>query len=229
MTANRLLIALILATMPLTFAFALDLSWTGSNSKRYETSNPKLLPLLKVVRKDGRCSFATARVPRPSWPGKNVDLFQPKSVTCVGDLVLNAGTLRERKGCGIFYLDANTLRVDPIIRDSDFDIVSESCSAGGFEKLMNSELLGNFKAKDAVFYPRSWFSHESIVILSDNQKFTDWFISTKRRDEEDSKKLLEKKKHQGDPPTYSANYDAPPQQVKSVESDDPLLNSGKSK
>lgn len=135
----------------------------------YVTTQPKLATLAAVVKKDGRCALAAAIALRPEFPGASA--FQPHDVVCVGDITLEANTLREKHGCGAFYLDLNTLLAKPLMgTQADYDVSPKACNSGGFEEVITKVESGRFSP---VFF--QGHSHHTVVIYSTENRFREWF------------------------------------------------------
>lgn len=71
----------------------------------------------------------------------------PKSAVCIGDLIFDKGTLREKSGCTAFIFDANNSTTMPLIPGYGYNIVTgKKCEDGGFEAVMQDTLLTDMRS-----------------------------------------------------------------------------------
>lgn len=183
--------------------YAWDWPWTSAPARTaqaansaenaYQTSNPELKKFLNVGLKDSRCSFITVSWARPTAPPEL--LAQSKNVhslKCAGDITVDAGTLRERTGCGAFILDGNTLQTRPFgasYYHLDFEIVPKPCASGGFQELVSRQTPAG-KIGDLLL--SSDDLTESILIYSQNASYVDWYKDARIAREDQVKKNLQK-------------------------------------
>src|SRR5690348_17139572 len=98
----------------------------------------RLEALRILVQKNEICDFAVASFPKGKLA--NFDHYQPTSVTCVGDITVGAGTLKQQSGCGVFDLNLETgqMRSPAGGYYSNYFAVAEgkTCAKGGFEEIV---------------------------------------------------------------------------------------------
>jgi len=213
---------------------ALSHAW-GLAGEVYESKNPDLAKLVSVVKKDGRCAFATVPWFRPNAPKVQENIFRryATAVKCAGDVVLNEGTLQEKRGCAAFILDADNLQTRALFPDAGFNIVeNKKCSDGGFEQLVKDHKFGTPRSVEASFLMTSdAYGGEAIVVYSDNPKYLTWYKTAKATDEADTRISL--KRHfieQGSYPSYVSGYqDQNPVEIREIHTGDPLLTSPEGK
>lgn len=106
--------------------------------------------LKAVVEKDGRCAFAVVQIPTGDY--RKQESLWPKSVACLGDIVVDEGTMRERSGCGAFYLNSYTLRTTGVGTEGRMKIANgKKCADGGFEEVTGFNLHGYVDEKAGSF------------------------------------------------------------------------------
>lgn len=207
-------------------AFAFDLNIFGS--KPYLTENPELQNQARVVQKDGRCSLATVPWPRPGVPKIQVTNFKhyATAFVCIGDIVLNADTLKQKSGCGAFFLDGDNLQTRPFVDRFGYNIIpNKKCADGGFEELMKDQVIGGLTVETMLFRTVDSFAGEAILIYADNPKYVDWYRAAKTRSEMGVKDAFAKEvKRDGFPKSYSGYQDTKGEAIKEIRSADPLLS-----
>ncbi|HEX7673145.1 MAG TPA: hypothetical protein VF412_03190 [Bdellovibrio sp.] len=103
-----------------------------------------------VIEKDGRCEFAVAQV--PSGDRKEQTMLWPKVVACLGDITVAAGTMNEKSGCGAFYFNPFTLKIDGVGSNGRMKIANgKKCVDGGLEEVMGLNLIGYVDEKAGSF------------------------------------------------------------------------------
>jgi hypothetical protein len=222
---------LLFALIPFAFlvslsANALDLGKLLGKSETYSTKLPELQKSVQVVIKDNRCSFATVAWPRPNAPKVMADIVMKDIALfyCVGDLVFAEGTLKEKKGCGAFLLNGNTLQTQSL-GGSDYQMSSKNCASGGFEELVGLTAYRYKVGEHLINVDVDAFTGESIVLYSDNPKYLTWYKTAKLKKETETKKdLTDYKTKHGSFPKFSAGYqDKKDIAVTEIKSGDPLI------
>lgn len=87
------------------------------------------------LKKNKNCSFAIYTVQKNK---KNRNMFPQRlsDITCVGDITIGKGTIKEKQGCSIFNYDIERGTIKSIFRNSPV-IVNKVCAEGGFDELLN--------------------------------------------------------------------------------------------
>lgn len=211
----------------------LSYAW-GFESNFYESKNPDLAKLVSVVKKDGRCAFATVEWFRPNAPKVLENIFRRSatSVICAGDIVLNEGTLQEKTGCAAFFLDANSLQTRALVPQFGYNIIENTkCANGGFEKLVNEKVIAGRTVGNSFLKTSDAYGGEAIVAFADNSQYLTWYKTAKARDEADTKISL--KSHfieRGSYPSFTSGYqDKKPVEIREIYTGDPLLTSSEGK
>lgn len=205
---------------------AFDLNPFGP--KNYQTPNPELQNQANVVKKDGRCSLATVPWPRPDVPKVQVNIFKQYATAfvCVGDIVLNADTLRQKSGCGAFFLDGDNLQTRPFVDRFGYNVIpNKKCAEGGFEELMKDQVIGSLTVEGMIFRTSNSYSGEAILIFAENQKYVEWYRGAKARSEAGVKEAFAKEvKANGLPKSYAGYQDSKGDAIKEIKTADPLLS-----
>ncbi|MGE0761856.1 MAG: hypothetical protein AB7N80_01130 [Bdellovibrionales bacterium] len=163
--------------------------------------------LKKVVEKDGRCEFAVAQIPTGNH--RTSESLWPKSVACLGDIVVNEGTMREKSGCAAFYLDTYTLRTSGVGTEGRMKIANgKKCASDGLEEVTGLNLQGYVDEKAGsfngvpnldvgwVFYDgsRTNFMTPTIVYSKSSQRYEAWWNQKRKEVIAQNKALAEKRK-----------------------------------
>lgn len=95
------------------------------------------------IKKKQKCQFAVGQT------NMTIEQMSPKVqsdeknwpinpwVLCVDDVVVGAGTIKEKRGCALFYYNIETGVVDEFRRELGGHLMSEqACAKGGFETLL---------------------------------------------------------------------------------------------
>jgi hypothetical protein len=148
-----------------------------------DTLDEHLAKMKSVIQKDGRCEFAVVALPKD----KSDEHFFPRAVVCVGMVVLDEGTMKERKGCTAFYLNTYELYTMPLMQAYGYNMAeNKACNADGFEAVMNELLFTHFTdgpsnpgykipVKAAFFYPYQLSGEEMKVLLDGQPKYRQWY------------------------------------------------------
>lgn len=198
------LLIIILYTTSTTLAFDLF-------SSKYYSEDIELKPFVDFTKKDVRCSsLAIVQWPRPTSPIANMVKEKTRLITCVGDISIEPGTIREVKGCSAFFVDGFTGQIRPLERSYGFNIIKGvDCNKGGFEKLLSEQVIGQRKVIDQLLGEPDSYSmlfDEKILIYALDKKTKDWFVQEKKKREPISKATFEKAIKSGDLENNYATY-----------------------
>lgn len=145
-----------------------------------ESLDGRLAKMRAVIQKDGRCEFAVVAIPKDKTDTK----FFPRAAVCIGDIVVDQGTMKEKSGCAAFYLNVYELYTQPLVPAYGFNIAEgKKCSSGGFETVMNDLLLTDntgdkprrVPVKSAFFYPYKLNGDEMKILIDGQSKFRHWY------------------------------------------------------
>jgi hypothetical protein len=144
-----------------------------------------LSTMAKVIAKDDRCEFAVVTIPKDR-SRKNV---WPRGPVCVGTTVSDKGTMKEEMGCTAFFINANTLQMEPLMPQLGFNrAVNKKCGSGGFEAVMGDLLFTDNTVSPSKKVPVSWaftsafrlpdseFDVQLLFNYENNKTYQAWFI-----------------------------------------------------
>jgi len=159
--------------------FAFDWS-LGIKNHEYFTNHPKLQPLLQIIKKTDKCTFAVAPIPRSSWDGYSNNAFWPIGAICIGDVVRFKDTLKESRGCTAFLMNGETLNVTPLNPSGPLNIVKKNCKEGGFEELIKGLVYRDWTVLNSLVKSKmcdaAWEMH---LIRAPNEGFKNIFVQEK--------------------------------------------------
>ncbi|MDA9792998.1 hypothetical protein N9B72_00290 [Bacteriovoracaceae bacterium] len=113
--------------------------------------------------------------------------YFPGSILCIADIASREGTIHEKSGCSLTYLDINNGSYKPFKYLGGIPISSKSCLNGGFEELIKLEgewsISKNKGSVEDVIFER--YSNKSLtnihLLYSSNTKFKDWYVSLENK------------------------------------------------
>lgn len=143
-----------------------------------------LSKMKSVLQKDDRCEFAVVTVPKK----RSQSNLWPRGAVCAGTLVFNEGTMKEKRGCAGFFINADNLVMTPLQPHLDYNLISgKKCDSGGFEALMSDLLFTDQTVSPPKKVPVSWavttayrlpdsqFDVQILYAYKENQKYKYWF------------------------------------------------------
>lgn len=142
-----------------------------------------LAKMAKVIEKDDRCEFAVASVPKQ----RDQKNLWPRGAVCVGTTVSDKGTMHEQMGCTAFFLNANSLMMEPLMPQLGYNrAVDKKCGSGGFESVMadllftdntagGKKVLVKWAFTSPFRLPDSSFDVQLIFTYKNNKTYQDWF------------------------------------------------------
>lgn len=156
-----------------------------------------------VIEKDDRCEFSVVTIPKDRT---RKDVW-PRGAVCVGTIGFNQGTMKERSGCGAFYLNTNNLIMSSLIPQLDYNMAeNKKCRLGGFEAVMDDLLFTDNTVTPSKRVPVKWaftsayrlpdseFDVQLIYVNQTVEKFRDWFTKEKANYLADQEKAKKKSK-----------------------------------
>lgn len=110
-----------------------------------QVSESELKKMANVIEKNGLCDLAIGFFFVSDTKG-------PRSVTCVGEIILNANTMNEKSGCAVFTFDLYTLQTKGIGGYKEVQIAEGTkCDEEGSRRLLNRPFFGK-RLGDVIFF-----------------------------------------------------------------------------
>ena len=176
-------------------------AWIG-NARKYLAKNKKCYMALMRFEDLHQATFFEA------------NHMMPQTVACIEDLALSQGTIHEKSGCSLVWLDLNTGEYAHYGNVMYANLMTEKrCSSGGFEDLTKMKALRNLgpnknyspTVEEELFETKmdSTSGPRFHLMYAETSKVTDWFnarLKTQRanfaKEKEQKEAVKQKKKDQ---------------------------------
>lgn len=140
------------------------------------------------LKKSKKCSFAVYKVmidkkTRNSLP-------QRFYVTCIGDIVLNPNTIKEKKGCGAFGYDVETGSIEDLTTFGPNIAEGKTCDAGGFETVLDQFIFNETYSSGGKYRQRKIYVKDFFKMLNAQEAPYDFYRLVVYSDNDSQRTIL---------------------------------------